>query len=124
VLYAENCAVCHGENLQGRVGATLAKDWPSIRPDLGIRRTIAAGIQGTVMPAWSQASGGPLDEAEIDDLVAFILSTEGSPPHTPAAGTATVPAAPSWFTGWGGVLLAVVGFILIVGIALVAQTRR
>ncbi|NOZ26908.1 MAG: c-type cytochrome [Chloroflexi bacterium] len=33
-LYAENCAVCHGPNGEGRVGATLAKNWPSIRADL------------------------------------------------------------------------------------------
>ncbi|NOZ26909.1 MAG: c-type cytochrome [Chloroflexi bacterium] len=34
VLYQENCAVCHGPNGEGRVGATLAKNWPSIRADL------------------------------------------------------------------------------------------
>ena len=46
VLFAENCAVCHGDDGQGRVGATLAKDWPSIRPDLRMRAVIANGIPG------------------------------------------------------------------------------
>ena len=123
-LYDQNCAVCHGENLEGRVGATLARNWPSIRPDLGIKNTIANGIQGTPMVAFSQANGGPLSEMEINDLVSFIVSRSGTAPQAPEAAPAAAPAAPGFFSGWGGVLLAVVGFILLVGIALVAQTRR
>lgn len=73
-IYIENCAVCHGEDGQGRVGATLAKDWPSIRPDLRVRETIANGAPGALMPAWSQANGGPLSEEEIDALTCYILS--------------------------------------------------
>ena len=90
-LYAENCAVCHGAEGQGRVGATLAKDWPSIRPDLTVRTIIANGVQGSPMPAWSQANGGPLTESEIEALVEYILSwqTGGAPRYTPAA-TATL----------------------------------
>lgn len=74
VLYHENCVVCHGPNGEGRVGATLDKDWPSIRPDLEVRNTIVNGVQGSFMPPWSQATGGPLNEDEVDDLVAFVLS--------------------------------------------------
>ncbi len=47
-LYAENCAVCHGSDGQGRVGATLAKDWPSIRPDLTVKSIIETGVPGSV----------------------------------------------------------------------------
>ncbi len=80
-LYFENCAVCHGEEGQGRVGATLAKDWPSIRPDLRVRDTIVNGGPGTLMPAWSQENGGPLEDGEIDALVCYILSWQtGGPP--------------------------------------------
>ena len=81
-LYAENCALCHGEDGEGRVGATLAKDWPSIRPDLRVRETIINGVPGTLMPAWSSAMGGPLNEEEIDALVFYILSWQsGGPPY-------------------------------------------
>src|SRR5512139_86679 len=73
-LYAENCAVCHGADGQGRVGATLAKDWPSIRPDLRVRAVIENGVQGSPMPAWSLAKGGPFTDEEIDSLVCYILS--------------------------------------------------
>lgn len=79
-LYAENCALCHGEDGQGRVGATLAKDWPSIRPDLRVRDTIVKGVPGSPMPAWSQANGGPLANEEIESLVCYILSWETGGP--------------------------------------------
>lgn len=81
-IYAENCALCHGEDGQGRVGATLAKDWPSIRPDLRVRETIINGVPGALMPAWSKAKGGPLNDEEIDALVFYILSWQsGGPPY-------------------------------------------
>lgn len=80
-LYSENCAVCHGIDGQGRVGATLAKDWPSIRPDLRVRDTIINGGPGLLMPAWSIENGGPLEDNEIDALVCYILTWEtGGPP--------------------------------------------
>src|SRR4030042_4798093 len=67
-LYSENCAVCHGPEGKGRVGATLAKDWPSIRPDLTVKTIIETGVPGSVMPAWSRANGGPFDPREIEAL--------------------------------------------------------
>jgi mono/diheme cytochrome c family protein len=127
-LYDQNCAVCHGADMQGRVGADLSKAWASIRPDLQIKSTIANGIEGSPMPAWSQESGGPLSEAEIDDLVAFIVSQSGAGEAESEIAAATPsflgPTRDTWLTGWGGVLLLVVGFIVVVGIAIVVQTRR
>lgn len=117
-LYAENCAVCHGENGEGRIGATLAVNWPSIRPELATRATIAAGVPGSAMPAWSQAYGGPLSEADIDDIVAYILSWQVSgEPQTPAP----VPTVKSPWSGWGGVVMTVLLFILIVALILSLQ---
>jgi len=79
-IFAENCAVCHGSDGKGRVGATLAKDWPSIRPDLRVKTTIENGVTGSVMPPWGQANGGPLTEEEIDALVYYILSWQTGGP--------------------------------------------
>ena len=84
-VYVENCAVCHGADGEGRVGATLSKDWPSIRPDLVALDTIAKGVEGSPMPAWGQEYGGPLSDEEIVAVVFYILSwqTGGAPQITP-----------------------------------------
>ncbi len=79
-LYAENCAACHGDRGEGRVGATLRKDFPSINPAAFLKQTISNGVRGSVMPAWSKASGGPLDDSQIDDIIAYIQSWTGGQP--------------------------------------------
>ncbi len=122
VLFAENCAVCHGENGEGRVGATLAQNWPGIRPDLNIKTTISQGVEGSLMPAWSQANGGPLAEEQIDNLVAFILSREGVEQVSGEQEPVNTPVIP-WLSGWGGVLLAFGLFTVLVALALIAQRR-
>lgn len=99
VVYDQNCAVCHGMNGEGRVGATLAKDWPSIRPDLAIKATIERGIQGSAMPAWSQANGGPLTEEEVNNLVAYIL-TWSTPANPPTLAPTSTPAETGPDAGW------------------------
>ena len=71
-LFVENCAVCHGVDGKGRVGANL-NDFPGIAIDAALVETIRSGIPGTRMPAWGQASGGPLSENDIEDLTAYIL---------------------------------------------------
>lgn len=81
LLYEQNCIMCHGVYGEGRVGASLAKNWPSIRPDLTIRTIISNGVPGSVMPAWSQAKGGPLSESQVDSLVAYILSWQNNDPN-------------------------------------------
>lgn len=111
VLYDQNCFVCHGPEGQGRIGAPLAKDWPSVRPDLQVRALIERGVEGSPMPAWSQANGGPLNENEIDNLVAYIL-TWSTPPNPGTLAPTPAPETPAQGTGW------LVGLIVIVLVAL------
>ncbi len=89
VLYDQNCALCHGANGEGRIGATLAKDWPAIRPDLDVKNTINRGVQGSYMPPFSQENGGPLTESEVNNLVSFVLTWEGAEVSAPPAATPT-----------------------------------
>jgi mono/diheme cytochrome c family protein len=112
VIFAQNCVVCHGEKGEGRIGATLAKTWAGVRPDLSIRATINNGIPGSAMPAWGQANGGPLSEQDIDDTVAYMLSWDN--PNAQAVPTVVYYEAPSsaFMRGWGGVIV----FVLLVGI--------
>jgi cytochrome c oxidase cbb3-type subunit 3 len=88
-LFATDCAVCHGDHAQGRIGATLAKDFPAIRVDALLNETISNGVQGSVMPAWSVSKGGPLTDADIADLAAFIQSLGHQAPTVIPGPTAT-----------------------------------
>jgi len=127
VLFDENCAVCHGPNGQGRAGATLAKAWSGVRPDLEVETIIANGIQGSQMPAWSQANGGPLSEVEIDDLVTFILALGGQNKVEQIAPTAALPganASSSPLGGWAGVVLFVILLGAIIAAAVLLQSRK
>jgi mono/diheme cytochrome c family protein len=83
-LFVQNCAVCHGLDGQGRIGANL-DSFPGIMIDSTLRQTISSGIDGSVMPAWLQAEGGPLNEDEINDIVAYIVQAfGGTEPIAPA----------------------------------------
>jgi mono/diheme cytochrome c family protein len=119
-LFDQNCAVCHGTNGEGRIGAQLAKPWSSMRPDLSISATIARGVEGSPMPAWGQAYGGPLNETEISDLTAFLLTLPSASGVEPAA---EAKFQPSWLAGWGGVLLTLALLIGLAWLALFIQTR-
>ena len=72
-LFGEYCAVCHGHDGQGRVGASLEGWFSSIDPEAFVRATVSDGT-GATMPAFARANGGPLTEQEIDDVAAYILS--------------------------------------------------
>lgn len=75
VLYAENCAGCHGP--AGKGGATTSLSDPvflAIADDATIRRTASNGVPGTPMPAFAQSAGGMLTDRQIDSLVCGIRS--------------------------------------------------
>lgn len=133
ILFAENCVVCHGPNGEGRVGTNLNKDWPSIRPDLNVHSIISNGIEGSVMPAWSQENGGPLSGEQINHLVAFVLTQPGAETAPDSATNqqqiATAQAAEAaeasipWLRSWGGALVILVVLVGIVAAALILQRR-
>jgi mono/diheme cytochrome c family protein len=118
LLYASNCAICHGLDGEGRIGATLAKDWPSFRPDLRVKSVIEIGIEGSVMPGWSQEHGGPLTDQDINDITAFILTWEGA---EAIEGTQEPALGP--LTGWP-VWLIVIGVFILIIVAIVYYSRQ
>jgi len=122
LLFDENCTVCHGLTGEGRIGATLAKDWPSIRPDLTVRNVISNGVSGSVMPAWSQANGGPLTDQEIADITAYILTL---PPTRIDSGLPIpTPTETGGMSGFAGIVVTLALFAIVFGIVIFVTTRN
>ena len=118
VVYQGNCAVCHGDQGQGRIGRTLAKDWPVNEPAAYIARLVSDGVSGSPMPAWASSKGGPLSDEQIEDVTAYILTlspVESAPTPTPAS-----PGPISLTTGL--ILLGVVAVLIVIG--LIVYYRR
>src|SRR6202166_1962361 len=75
VLYAQNCAGCHGVEGSGGAAMSLANPtFLAIADDDVIRHTAANGVPGTPMPAFAQSAGGMLTDKQIDALVRGIRS--------------------------------------------------
>ncbi|HVG00409.1 MAG TPA: c-type cytochrome [Chloroflexia bacterium] len=88
-LYAQYCIQCHGPLGEGCIGPALNRatwrpefadgsnnpNWDPATYDL-MKRTIVRGRPsnqpGQQMPAWSVQEGGPLNDAEIEQLITFI----------------------------------------------------
>jgi len=117
VVYQSNCVVCHGDQGQGRFGLALAKAWPVNDPPIYIQQVVRQGIEGSTMPAWARANGGPLSDAEIGDVAAFVLTLE------PASSPTPVPA-PAGPMGSTATLLMLAGMAAAVVVVLVVYFRR
>src|SRR5207247_1246103 len=93
VLYATNCAGCHGANGSGGAAIGLADPvYLAIADDATIRRVTADGVPGTAMPAFAQSAGGLLTAAQIDVIVNGIRARWAKPAaprrgRTPMTGT-------------------------------------
>jgi cytochrome c oxidase cbb3-type subunit 3/ubiquinol-cytochrome c reductase cytochrome c subunit len=77
-LYARYCALCHGENGEGyaadNANSLANQDFlVSVSNDF-LWQSISRGRPGTAMAAHAKRYGGPLDESDIDSLVALIRS--------------------------------------------------
>ncbi len=69
-LYGDNCAGCHGANGQNGAATNLANpEYQGLIDDTSLRDVIAHGWKGTLMPAFSRSSGGPLTDAQVEVLV-------------------------------------------------------
>lgn len=117
VVYQSNCVVCHGDQGQGRFGLALAKAWPVNDPPIYIQQVVRQGIEGSTMPAWARANGGPLSDAEIGDVAAFVLTLEPASSPTPVP----APAGPMGSTATLLLLAAIAGAVVVV---LVVYFRR
>jgi mono/diheme cytochrome c family protein len=88
-LFAQYCATCHGELGEGGPNPTRPDDiiapissaeYLKTRDDATLRAVISQGQPNFGMFPFSTAFGGPLDDVDIDAIVAFIRSWEQNPP--------------------------------------------
>ncbi len=85
-IFLKNCSNCHGVQGEGVVGPALRNSqYIQTAGDQAVFQTIAAGRPGTKMPAWLQINGGPLDETEIADVVAYLRARQNVAPLPTAA---------------------------------------
>ena len=96
-LWATRCAGCHG--IDGNWGGARPMNDPiyqSLVSDDYLRTVTAAGVDGTLMPAFAIEHGGELNDQQIDIIVDGIRSTwgkdtpiNGAPALTGPLGSAT-----------------------------------
>jgi mono/diheme cytochrome c family protein len=88
-LFSQNCAACHGEFGEGgpnpaRAGDIIApissSEYLRTRDDATLRAVIGAGQPNFGMSPFGTAFGGPLDEEDINAIVAYLRSWEANPP--------------------------------------------
>jgi len=88
-LFSQACSPCHGEFGEGGLNPTRANDiifpistgeYLKTRDDFTIASIIAQGQPNSGMSPFGSAYGGPLDEDQINDIVAYIRSWEANPP--------------------------------------------
>ena len=80
VLYAENCAGCHGKEGKGSAAIALADPfYLAIADDVSMHKVIANGVPGTAMPAFAENAGGMLTGKQIDVITQGIRSRWSRP---------------------------------------------
>lgn len=70
VVYARFCYGCHGAEGQGR----RERHFPAIEDAKDPIRVVYTGTDNPYMPAFAAGAGGPLTEAQIKDLDAYLAS--------------------------------------------------
>ena len=94
-VFKGDCAKCHAEPTVGKMGKELyqagcaichdAEHRAAMVPDLRAlphptnaahwKTWIASGRPGSMMPAFAKSNGGPLDDEQINSLVAYLAAT-------------------------------------------------
>jgi mono/diheme cytochrome c family protein len=100
-VFRNDCAKCHAEPIQGKLGKELyaaacgicheAEHRAAMVPLLGKspladnpaywRTWITFGKPGSLMPGFSKPVGGPLNREQIESLASFLASENATPAH-------------------------------------------
>jgi cytochrome c oxidase cbb3-type subunit 3/ubiquinol-cytochrome c reductase cytochrome c subunit len=89
-LYAKLCAQCHAKDGSGGAAdfspSLVNPTFLESATDDFLRRSIRVGRRGTSMGAYGKLEGGVLDDAGVDDIVAWIREKGPPPKALPSAG--------------------------------------
>jgi mono/diheme cytochrome c family protein len=77
VLYARNCASCHGPDLEGASGPALTG--PDFKQMLTDQNRTAASLLDVIRFTMPYDAQGNLPDAQFDAITAYILSRAGYP---------------------------------------------
>ncbi|MCE9574777.1 MAG: c-type cytochrome [Deltaproteobacteria bacterium] len=87
-LYAKYCALCHGDNAEGykadNAPSLVNPEFLVSASDEFLRSSIGRGRPGTAMAGYAKAIGGPLDDASVRAIVAFLRKDAPAPRALPA----------------------------------------
>lgn len=90
LTYLKLCAPCHGADATGYAAdhapSLVNSTFLESASDDFLRRSIVFGRPGTSMGAYGKALGGPLDDAQVEQLVAWIRSHGPKPKPLAAVG--------------------------------------
>ncbi|HKZ68848.1 MAG TPA: c-type cytochrome [Anaerolineales bacterium] len=88
-IFIDNCAACHGQFGEGGPNPSRADDiiapissaeFLRTRDDLTLRNIVAQGQPNFGMSPFGSAYGGPLNDDQVDAVVAFMRGWEANPP--------------------------------------------
>jgi mono/diheme cytochrome c family protein len=99
-LFSLHCATCHGARGEG-IDAPPLRDSQYIQTGSvqELYATVADGRAGTEMPGWLEANGGPLMQADIVRVIAFLHTLQGVSPLPTATPGPEEPAEPTPIPG-------------------------
>jgi cytochrome c oxidase cbb3-type subunit III len=70
VLYSGNCSGCHGPDGSGGAAFPVADPvYLAVVDDATLRKVIAEGVPGSLMPAFARSAGGMLTDQQVDSIV-------------------------------------------------------
>jgi mono/diheme cytochrome c family protein len=90
-LYMLNCAPCHGSQGEGIDAPPLANNtYIQNANNPTLAKTVEIGFPGTEMPAWLRTNGGPFNQDQILQVIAYLRTLQPAPN---AAGATSAPTA-------------------------------
>ncbi|MCC3159160.1 c-type cytochrome [Hymenobacter sp. 15J16-1T3B] len=76
-IFAQNCAACHGQSAEGKVGPNLTDEYWLHGGEVNkVYHTVKYGVQGKGMVAWK----GKLSSKQMLQVASYILTLQGSNP--------------------------------------------